>query len=249
MSKKQTIMTKQNNLSQSGIVPEGVNSTAFLNEFFEVMTRNGYGSLPKRQIELLILQLFLKHTPTWKDARPSDFELARRFKTSAQHIRRLSNDLNFRDDSKDEAWCRERLKEQLEKAEVKKDHSWVQVQIDDGLVREYAVAQVRAAFGIVDTSFNTAIIRLTPAKFAGLAFSLLDDAEMTKLLGTLEAEELKDAQDERNPKGPIRLFLDAFAKKAGETAGEMTVELGFAALTGGASVAITSIKKWFQGNG
>ena len=117
-----------------------------------------------------------------------------------------------------------------------------------GLVRDFAVAQVRAGYGIVDHSFNSAIIKLTGDKFAALAIELMGADEQEKLLAEISEPDRKKEQDEQVTKSPIRLFVDAFATKAGETAGKKSVDLGFAIITGGLSEAKDVFDKFFGGD-
>lgn len=216
-------------------VTNDIDAAAFCAAFFDVFVRNGYGSLPKREIELLVLDLLLKHSKTWSVSHPPVYELARTLKVSPRRLQTMLDDLAYRDEAKSEDWCRNALKQILKTAEIIKDESWVQFQIDDGLVRDFATAAVRKDYGIVDSSFNAAIVKLSGEKFAALALSLLDQEARDKVLGVIGSAKLKARQNKRKSKGPIRLFMDAFAESAGKEAGQKSVKLGFALLTMGAS--------------
>ena len=134
--------------------------------------------------------------------------------------------------------------EALRNAEKIKDGAWVQLQIDDGLVRDFAKAKARAGFGVVDSSFNSAVVKLTGKSFAALALALCP-AEQAALLDSIHPDERAAQQNKRKNKGPIRLFVDAFAKKAGETAGKELVEMGFDLLSGG----VTAVKRAIPSSG
>lgn len=218
-----------------------LDANAFLQDFFTVFVRNGYGALPKREIELLVLELLLKHSSTWSSEEPPTYELARLLRISPRRLRSLLDDLAYRDAARDENWCRKQLRDILKKSEKIKHGTWIAVQIDDGLIRDFATATVRREFGIVDTSFNTAIVKLTGEKFGALAASVLEPEEWEPILEALDTAKMETEQDPKSPKSAIRLFIDAFATSAGEEAGKQTVDLGFTLLSGGTNKILGAI--------
>ena len=215
---------------------EELNETMFLEQFLDVFVRNGFGALPKREIELVLLQLIKTNAESWNEGPLPIYQLARNLKLSPKRLQNLFDELDYRDESKSEEWCDNQLKSILEHAEKIRDGEYIQFQIDDGLLRDYATAKVRAGYGIVDTSFNSAVIKLTGKRFVALAFELLDENTRNEMLEQIPIADRNAEQDAQNTKGSIRLFIDAFMVKAGETAGKKSVDLGFAILTGGLSV-------------
>ena len=215
-------------------------NTKFVESFLDSYIRNGYGSLPKREIDLLILNLLIENIPTWKSNRPSNYELSRQLRISPRRIQSTLDELSYRDAKKDDAWCKKQLKEILKKAEKIEDKEIVRFQIDDGLVRDYATMLIRRSYGIVDTSFNTSIIKLSAEKFSFLALTVADEKDSKKFLRGIPR--LKEYQDHQKSKKPFRLFVDSFAKAAGEQAGKKLINLGFTVLTGGIPDAIEIVK-------
>jgi len=220
---------------------EDLKDTDFLSSFLELYIRNGYGSLPKRETELALLDLMIKFRPEWREAPPRAFELARLLRISQSRARSLLDEIAYRDESKTDDWCREQLRAALLRAEKVKSDQWVQLQLDDGLIREFAVAEVRKGYGVVDSSFNSAIIKLSGEKFVALVLELLPVAEAERVIAALPDDVRQLQQNEQGSKGAIRLFVDAFAESAGQQAGKKAVNLGFTLLTGGADMAIEAI--------
>ena len=209
----------------------GLDKNSFVGEFIDVFTRNGYGALPKREIELLVLHLLQRHNKEL----PTDYILARALKISPKRLQNMLDELSYRDEEKTDEWCKEKIKEILRNAEKIKDGTWVKFQVDDGLLRDFVYAKVRSSFGIVDTSFNSSIVKISGEQFGALILELTDEKERRSILDQISSAEKNRQQNKEKSKTPIRLFIDAFAKKAGETAGKKSVDLGFAILTGGAS--------------
>jgi hypothetical protein len=213
--------------------------SSFLEDFLEAYIRNGYGSLPKREIDLLILRLLLEQHSKWKSTLPTAFQLARNLRISTRRVQSLLDEIAFRDEAKTDEWCRAQLSDTLKSAEVLKSGNGVQFQIDDGLVRNYAIAVIREGYGVVDTSFNVSVIKLSGEKFAALTIQLLDETDRQKILDRAKPTSPNTNGGRSETKSPLRLFVDSFARSAGDKAGELTVRLGFAAMSGGASEAIT----------
>jgi hypothetical protein len=226
---------------------EDLKETDFLRKFLELYIRNGYGSLPKRETELALLDLMIKFRQEWRDAPPNAFQLARGLRISQSRARSLLDEIAYRDETKTDDWCREELRAALLKAEKVKSDSWVQLQLDDGLVRDFAVAEVRKGYGIVDTSFNSAIIKLSGEKFAALVLESMPAVEANRVIANISEEDREQQQNDQGTKGSIRLFVDAFAESAGQQAGKKAVNLGFALLTGGADLAIELINSEIVG--
>lgn len=210
---------------------EELKDTAFLERFLEVYFRNGFGSLPKREIDLMLLELAIAHAPSWRETLPPTYELARNLRISPRRLRSMLDQVAYRDESKGDDWCRERLIEALRSAEKIRDGAMVQLQIDDGLVRDYAIAKVRRGFGVVDSSFNSAVIKLSGEKFAALTLELFEK-EQAAVLSTISPDDRRARQDSRGSKGPVRLFVDAFVGKLGGMAAETLVSVAFDLLAG-----------------
>lgn len=209
----------------------------FTKDFLAVFIRNGFGSLPKKEIELLILQLMHQHSDQFRARKEEIYALARQLKISPKRLQNLFDELSYRDADKTEDWCKDQLKEILKNADVAPSGNAIKFQIDDGLIRDFATAKIRAAYGIVDTSFNTSIIKISGEQFTALALEIIDEGERKVILAKLKEVAKSNAQKP----GAFRKFIDGFAESAGKQAGKKTVDLGFAILTGGASEVSTII--------
>ncbi|WP_374765253.1 hypothetical protein [Yunchengibacter salinarum] len=216
---------------------------AFAQEFLEAYLADGFTSLPKREIDLLVLRLLLAHVSDWSgDAPPPAFALAQALRAKRGRIRSMLDELSFRNAGDQESVNR-RLHEILDKGEKDIEHNKVRVQIEDGYLREYAKSIVQADFGIVDSSFDRSIISLSGDKFLALVTEVMGDRERKAFEKVLKKHErdLKSGDKE----GLLKTFLREFVKSAGNEAGKKAIKLGAAALTGGISEIPDLIESYF----
>ena len=213
-----------------------VKETEFLNELLKEFVVRGLGSLPGRETTITLVGLLLKHHPDWKNNSPEDYEIARLLRTSPRKIRNIRDEIGYRDSSRDDDWCKKRLIDILDSAERLHDGTFVSFQIDDGLVRDYTQKLVRKNCGIIEYGFNRSIIKISGEKFAALVLAVIVPKDkQQELINTIPEKIREESQDDRQSKTPIQLFVDSFAKKAGEQTGKKATDLAFSVLTCGLS--------------
>lgn len=224
-------------------------NTDFLQELLEGYVAQGFGQLPSRQTQLLFLELLIKHYPDWNKDKPM-WHMSRTLRVSPRRLRGLLDDLNYMDPNRGDDWCRDELLTYLkEEPEIVKSGSAVSLQIDDGLVRDYAISLVRQRYGIVNFGLNSAVIELSGGQFAALVVSLIEDeGEAQKLLDQVPKDKRLEAGEEQN-KSLRRQFIEAFVKGAGDEAGKKSVQLGFAYLSGGITAAVDVVQGVFGPSG
>lgn len=205
-----------------------------------------HSTLPARETALTFIELLLIHHPQWKSNPPEDYELARLLKTSPRKIRNIRDDLSYRDIKKTDVWCKKQLADALSNAERIQDGNYVVFQIDDGLIRDYAKKIVRHSDSVFESGFSSSTIKISGKTFISLVLLLLDEPSREKIIDSIPAEKKEDAPQN---KSPIKIFVDSFAKAAGEQAGKKTVDLAFTILSGGLSdisSAIATVTSYFE---
>ncbi len=222
---------------------DNLDHAAFSRAFLKAYLADGFTSLPKREIDLLVLRLLLSHVKDWSgDAPPPAFALAQVLRAKRGRIRSMLDELSFRNAGDQESVNR-RLHEILDKGEKDIEHNKVRVQIEDGYLREYAKSIVQADFGIVDSSFDRSIISLSGDKFLALVTEVMGENEQKAFEKELKKHKkiLKDGEKE----GLVKTFLREFVKSAGSEAGKKAIRLGAAALTSGLSEIPELIDSFF----
>lgn len=223
-------------------ISEQLKSSNFLEKFLEGYIGQGFGQMPARQTQLLLLQLLTENVKGWKNDPPM-WELSRTLKISPRRLRGLLDDLAYMDAEKTDEWCRNELKKLFtESHEIVKSGEAIRVQIDDGLVRDFAITRIRQRYGVVEFGMNSAIVELSGTQFSILAMSLLDEKDAERVIAAIPNKARIAQQNAQKSKSVLRMFIDAFAESAGKQAGKKSVDLGFAILTGGASEAIDLVK-------
>lgn len=216
------------------------NASRFANEFLARYTAIGFGALSKREIDLLLIQLLQEHLPGFRSR--TDFDAARELRTTKRKIRGLRDEISYRE-AHDEATLKKRLRHELTRAEVlPRDHGMVMIQLDDAVLRGYAEKIVRSEFGIVDSSFNSAIMQLSGEKFLLLAFTVLSEEERQQAVETVNNLQDVDIAAAADHKSTFSRFRDAFVEGAGNQAGKLCVSGAVALATGGTSIILEGVE-------
>ena len=212
--------------------------TDFIEELLNGYISQGFGQMPARQMQLLILELLTKKISDW-EKNPPVWDMSRKLRISPKRLRGLLDDIAYMDTEKTDDWCAAKLKDIFSNDyELVANSEAIRVQIDDGLVRDYAISQVRKRFGLVDFGMNSAIIELSSKKFAMLAMALLEKSEGEKLIKAIGQNNNNTPKD----RAAYKLFIDEFMKAAGKVAGTNLTKLAFAIVSGGATEAINIVK-------
>lgn len=225
--------------------PDGLDLEAFAKDFLDAYLENGFLAMPKKEIDLTILELLIKHHETWNLADPpTAFQLAQQLRAKRQRVRSMLDEISFRNAGDDE-WAKKRLRDLLVKSERDVEGNKVKIEIEDGYIREYAKSLVRKHFGIVDTSFNQAIVTVSGQKFMLLVAEVMPEDARKKI-----EDELRKHRDQLKPsaegKSLLRLFLENFVISAGKEGGQKSVRLAFAAATSGLSEIPGIIRSFFR---
>ncbi len=219
-------------------VLEGLNQAEFCKAFLEAYLADGFTTMTKREIDLLVLRLLveLREGCSW-EMPPSAFDLAQLLRAKKSRVRSMMDELSFRNMS-DEENAKTRLKSLIVKQTQNQGDALtrsgnIRLQIEDGFLREYAKNLVQIDFGIVDTSFDRSIINLSAAKFLSLIEKLLTTDQQNEIQRCVK--NIGQPSSGENQDSLWRTFLKSVAKGSGEQLGKTVVRLGLAALTGGVS--------------
>ena len=231
-------------------VAQEVKDTDFLSEFLQAFVIRGLGSLPGRETTITLVSLLLKFHPEWQGSPPRDYEIARLLRTSPRKIRNIRDEISYRDNERDDEWCRAQLIEVLENAEQLREGKIVSFQIDDGLVRDYAQKLVRENYGVFEQGLNASIVKVSGQAFAALVLAVMPSKEQAALIRRVVEETRNVEQETGQAKTPVRLFVESFAEKAGDEAGKQSARLAFTLLTSGLSEianALDVVREVFDG--
>ena len=104
-------------MARGSDIVKDLDHEGFVREFLIEFLENGLGTLPKRELDLLVLSLLVEFRKSWKVNPPSDYQIGRTLGISPRKVRSMLDEISFRDETKDDAWCQSRLREILIGAE------------------------------------------------------------------------------------------------------------------------------------
>ncbi len=225
------------------LLPDDQKAARFGRALIEELISTGFGARTKRELELLVIDM-LQHA---NDAveRQTDFDLAVGLKTNKRKIRALRDELSYRKPLS-EARRRILLRDALRQPTIVFDKGQVRLQLDDAMLRGFAEQLIRRnEAGVVDRSFNTAIMTISGEQYIALAFEVLEPSEQKQIreeiedyLGRVGALETKSA--EAMTGSLFRRFAESVVEGAGAEAGRLLVAGGLALATGGASILLSN---------
>lgn len=209
-----------------------INQTEFASSLLQALVDRGLGTLPGREVAILVVEQLLRHHPQWEGEAPPHYELARLLRISPRRLRGILDDISYRDTKRTETTLREELREILVNAEKDSSNNRVAFQVDDGLLRAFAQRLIQENYGMVDSSFSSSIIRISAKQFSVLCASVLSPAEADAALKAVRGSESDHVE---NASGSIaKQIVDEFSQKAAGRLGEKLVDLGFCLAAGGA---------------
>ena len=176
-----------------------------------------FGSLPKREIDLLMFGLLLEVGVVSKES--SMFELMKDLRITRAKAQSLVYDLQVRSGERTPDDLDKETKATLGKAKVSKDGGYFVVEIEDPLLQGHIRERVRKLGHVSDTSFNSSIIRLSLAAFSELASVLLNVDEQEAVRKALVMAGATDTSF----KG---VFTSSIGKLAGKVAGKGAEAIG-----------------------
>ena len=212
----------------------------FAREFLKNYTAVGFGSLTKRETDLLFFRLLQEVDEEF--AKKSDFDAALALGTTMRRVRTMRDELSFRA-YQDDSQLRKTLRNQLTQAEIIFEDQQVKIQLDNAVTRGFAEKLIREEYGLVDRSFNEKILSFSGEQYMLLALKVLDPNEQKEVEKFIEQEAIRATSAQavaklQDKRSLLRIFAEGVAGGAGEEAGKLLVSGGLALATGGKSLLL-----------
>ena len=191
----------------------------FKQKFLENYLKFGLGSMPKSDIDALVMHLLDLYGVD--DVGPlaihSNQKVSEHLKTPVSKIKRLRYDaaLKFGGSVEDQAMGR--LLAALSKASLEPEGEKVLLIIEDSLAKNWLQGQLKTHQHIYDHSFNTEIIKVSVAGLFQVLESVFNSEEIDKFKAGYAAAKSKKTSAERIAafKGVAIKFAEGAAKAAG----------------------------------
>lgn len=196
---------------------DGPQAKALLAHFLTAYCTPAFGTLPKREVDLLVYGMLQDCGAL--GAAPSLYDLMTDLRISRTRARALLFDLQIR-----QAESHARLQEQVKTVMLNdsyfRDHNWFVLEVENPLVQAHLREICRRAHVVTDASFSASIVRLPVSGLAHvLAAMLSEDQQDAVKRGLYRTGKLQD----KSLPGILRSALGDLARKfVGKAAGELT---------------------------
>lgn len=193
----------------------------FKSEFLDNYLKFGLGSLPKTDIDALVMHLIDKYG--YEGSPPlsnySNQTVSERLKTPVAKVKKLRYEAALKFGEKIEDQARGRLLAALSNASLEsdKEEDKIRLIIEDSLAKNWLQGQLKANQRIFDYSFNTEIIKVKADDLLSVLGSIFADEEIEKFKdGYAKAKKKSDlAAQKKAFKSVARIFAEGAAKSAG----------------------------------
>ena len=191
----------------------------FEKEFLENYLKFGLGSMPKSDVDALVMHLLDMHGLNGSAplAIYGNQTVSERLKTPVTKIKKLRYDAALKFGGKIEDQAMGRLLAALSKASLEPDGEKVCLIIEDALAKNWLQGQLKINQHIFDHSFNTEIIKVSSSGLFQVLESVFDKDELEKFKTGYETAKKKKTAEARTKafKGVAKKFAEGAAKAAG----------------------------------
>lgn len=192
--------------------------STFEKDFLNNYLKFGLGSMPKSDIDALVMHLLDTHG---LDGSPlaiySNQTVSERLKTPVTKIKKLRYDSALKFGGRIEDQAMGRLLAALSKASLEPDGEKICLIIEDSLAKNWLQGQLKIHQHIFDYSFNTEIVKVSSAGLFDVLSAVFDKVEIeTFKKGYEDAKKKKnDAERLETFKRVAKKFAEGAAKAAG----------------------------------
>lgn len=196
--------------------------------------KRGLGSLTKKDSEILILHLFLKHTSAWQ--KPLH-ELSLLLRMPENRLANHMYEMRLKYPGDNQAYVRDVLSALFARVKFRsyeeKGATLVEFSVEDKFVRQKILADLRDIGKFGDGSFNKEILKIELDALVQVFARYLSRPDMMAM-ATLLAPGKKAV-----PESEFSKLFKEFLKGAASRAGEVSVDVAAAVVTGGASSLVS----------
>ena len=191
----------------------------FKTDFLENYLKFGLGSMPKSDIDALVMHLLDLYGVDDSDslATYSNQTVSERIKTPVSKVKKIRYDAALKFGGRIEHQAMGRLLAALSKASLEPDGEKVLLIIEDSLAKNWLQGQLKIHQIIFDHSFNTEIVKVSVAGLFQVLDSVFDTHQVKTFKEDYDAAKKKNTSAERVEyfKCAVKKFAEAAAAAAG----------------------------------
>lgn len=191
----------------------------FKKDFLDSYLKFGLGSMPKSDIDALVMHLLDLYGVDGSGALSiySNQTVSERLKTPLSKVKKMRYDAALKFGGRIEDQAMGRLLAALSKASLEPDGEKICLIIEDSLAKNWLQGQLKIHQHIYDNSFNSEIVKVSSTGLFQVLGTVFDKKELEKFrTGYETAKKKKTAQDRVKAfKGVVLKFAEGAAKAAG----------------------------------
>lgn len=193
--------------------------TLFATEFLENYLRFGLGSMPKSDIDALVMHLIDLHgfDETGPTGCISNQAVSEKLKTPVSKVKKLRYDAALKFGGSVEVQAKGRLLAALEKASLDVESDKICLIIEDSLAKNWLQDQLKRNRQIFDHSFNTEIVKVTSDGLFDALTGVFDKHELQKFSADYERlkKEISAIKRKQLFANITKKFVEGAARAAG----------------------------------
>jgi len=204
----------------------------FKEEFLDNYLQFGLGSMPKSDIDALVMHLIDKYGANHVSAQAiyPNQQVSQNLKTPVSKIKTLRYNAALKFGAKVEDEAQARLLIALSNATLDSEGEIICMIIEDSLAKNWLQGQLKNNQLIFDHSFNTEIIKVSSDGLFKVLKSFFDVQEIENF--EKKYNEARDSEDKEKLKDTFKELAKSFAKGIAKKAGETVFSIFKAKLTG-----------------
>lgn len=184
----------------------------FLSRYLEP----AFGTLPKREVDLLVLRML--ESLEYIDADPPLYQLEKRLRVTRAKARNLLYDRELR--RLDTVMLDERIRGALKRPLIQKQGNLFALEIENPLVADHLRAKVQRLGYATDGSFSPSIVKLTNDAMAAVVEEVLTDVERKRVRRAL----IKAGAPDDSLRGLLKSAFRQIGRKFAQESGEVLLE-------------------------
>ena len=202
------------------------NYKEFTEKFLTRYLEHGFGTLTKREIDILIMHLILEYGDLEE---ASNHDLSIKLKISESKVKNLRYEAKLKNIKDQEQYVKEEFLKLLRKVKFETEKKKIILPIEDNYLKSAIQAKLKKLGSFADSSFNSELVKISEDAFVELLSSFYLDEERKDFEDRVK--ELIRNEDALTFNKLMKAFLEGAAKKAGGK----VVDLGINYLSGGFS--------------
>ncbi|MDO3377831.1 hypothetical protein [Geoalkalibacter halelectricus] len=185
----------------------------FARQFIQHFLQNGFGSLPKREIEVLVMHLLLEDGCLGESAQIDHHQLSMLLKLPETRVRSLVYEVELKYGQQPDAV--DGIIGLIDKGRYEIVGTKVRFAVHSPLLKQFLEYEIRQLDGVSDGSFGKHIVTLELSTFQKLLEHLYGDRPLPETIKTAMPAESRQLDKEGMIKAAFGEFMKSFATRSG----------------------------------